>query len=257
MTRFLLWLAAGALLSGCCAPRWQQRDTLTQIATIDALLTGVYEGPTTVGQLLRHGDFGLGTFHQLDGEMIVLDGRCYQVTSDGRANRVSRSTHTPFAAVTWFRPDREHDLPPGATMAEATALIDRLLPTVNLFYAIRIDGEFTRVKVRSVPRQTPPYRPLVEVVKEQPVYELEHVTGTLVGFRCPPYAGSLNVPGYHLHFITADRTRGGHVLDLAVARARVGIDDTHTLTVRLPDDAAFYQAPLDKERQAELHRVEK
>jgi acetolactate decarboxylase len=257
MPKCLLWLLAGALLSGCCAPRWQQRDTLTQVSTIDALLTGVYEGPTTVGQLLRQGDFGLGTFHQLDGEMIVLDGRCYQVTSDGLAKRVPRATRTPFAAVTWFSPDREHDLPPGATLADLTAVIDGLLPTVNLFYAIRVDGEFARVKVRSVPRQTPPYRPLVEVVKEQPVYELTNVTGTLVGFRCPPYAGSLNVPGYHLHFITADRSRGGHVLDLTLTHGRVGVDETDQLRVRLPDDAGFYQAPLDKERRAELHRVEK
>ena len=33
-----------------------------QVATISSLLAGAYDGDTTVDEMLRHGDFGLGTF---------------------------------------------------------------------------------------------------------------------------------------------------------------------------------------------------
>ncbi len=36
-------------------------------------------GTMTVGELLEHGDLGLGTLDSIDGELIVLDGKAYQV----------------------------------------------------------------------------------------------------------------------------------------------------------------------------------
>ena len=44
-----------------------------QTSLMSALLSGVYEGETTMADLLQHGDFGLGTFNHLDGEMIAFN----------------------------------------------------------------------------------------------------------------------------------------------------------------------------------------
>ena len=90
-------------------------------------------------------------------------------------------------------------------------------PPKTCFYAVMIQGEFSYVKTRSVPAQEKPYPPLAEVTKNQPTFEFTDVTGTMVGFRCPPYVTGINVPGYHLHFLTDDRTAGGHLLEFTVA----------------------------------------
>src|SRR5580698_4362033 len=76
-----------------------------QTSTMGALLDGVYDGDVTIRELLRHGNFGLGTFNGLDGEMLVLDGVCYQLRGDGSARVADPDQRTPFAVVTWFDPD--------------------------------------------------------------------------------------------------------------------------------------------------------
>ncbi len=233
------------------------RDTLTQISTIDALMTGIYDGETTLGSLREKGDFGLGTFNTLNGEMVLLDGEFYRVTASGAVERPGADTLTPFAAVTFFEADRVVPLEKGLDFARFAAKTDKLLPTPNIFYAIKITGLFQSVKTRSVPAQQKPYRALNEVVKSQPLFELKNVQGTIVGFRCPPYAKGVNVPGYHLHFLTADRKTGGHVLDFNVERATMEIDDTGEFAIILPSDKTFYGADLTPDREKELKAVEK
>ena len=242
-------LIAGAVQAG--------RDTLTQISTIDALMTGVYDGETTLSELRGKGDFGVGTFNTLNGEMILLDGEFYRVTASGAVERPGPDTKTPFAAVTFFESDRKVSLARGLDFQAATTQADKMLPTGNIFYAVKITGAFQSVKVRSVPAQQKPYRPLSEVVKTQPVFELKNVEGTIVGFRCPTFAKGINVPGYHLHFLTADHKTGGHVLDFKVERAVLEVDDTGEFTLILPSDKAFYGADLAPDREKELKAVEK
>jgi acetolactate decarboxylase len=248
-------LALALLLAGCATP---PRDTLYQTSTIDALLAGVYDGDLACGRLLKHGDFGIGTFDKLDGEMILLDGTVYQVKADGRVHRPSPATLTPFAAVCRFTP--EQTVPIGAAMDlnQVEAAIDQALVQSNHFQAIRITGRFKTVKTRSVPAQAKPYRPLKEVTANQPVFPMESIEGTIVGFRCPPYVAGLNVPGYHLHFISADRTRGGHVLAFEMEPGAVHIDTLNQFFLRLPEQgSAFSAIDLAKDREAELKTVEK
>ncbi len=231
-------------------------DTLTQYSTIDALMTGIYDGRLSIDQLQRYGDFGLGTFNQLDGEMLVLDGNVYQIPSDGVAREAKPSVATPFAAVTFFEADQSLPIQPGTGLAALKTWLDNQLPTLNLFYAIKIRGSFERVETRSVPRQSKPYPPLKEVAKTQRLFHFEDVHGTVVGFRSPSYIKGLNVPGYHLHFLTADRQAGGHVLDLVISQATIEIDETPVFSVILPDDAAFYAADLSQDQQQDVEKVE-
>jgi acetolactate decarboxylase len=196
------------------------RGRLTQVSVLNALMSGRYGGVMPIPELLRYGDFGLGTLDHLDGELIVLDGREYQVRGDGVVVEVGPDRSTPFAIVTSFEPDGEFPCPRVGNLSDLDARLEALGPKNN-FLAVRVDGWFSAITLRSVHRQEPPYRPLVEVVKGQSVWTHEEVSGTLVGVRSPAWVGGLNVPGYHWHFLSGDRTVGGHVLECRVRDGRV------------------------------------
>ncbi|MGA0334512.1 MAG: acetolactate decarboxylase [Kiritimatiellia bacterium] len=230
-----------ALSMGCTS---SSPNMLTQVASIDRLLAGGYDGEVTLAELAEHGDFGIGTYQAVDGEMILLEGKFYQALSDGTVRVPPSSTLTPFAAVVNFQPDFSADLA-AVDFQGLSETLDKLIPDQNQFVALRIDGSFAKMKIRSPPRQSRPYPPLQEVIHRQAVFDLENVTGTLVGFRCPPYVEGLNVPGYHFHFISDDRMSGGHVLELQLARGKLSADRIHEeLMILLPSKSSFtYQTP--------------
>lgn len=227
-----------------------------QTSTINALLEGIYDGDMTYGQLREHGNFGLGTFNALDGEMIAFDGLFYQIRSDGVASPVDDAQQTPFAVVQFFEPEVEQGLDRAMDYGRLKDYLRTLIPSTNFFYAIRIDGLFTYVKTRSVPRQTKPYPPLIEVTKTQPVFEFSDVSGTIVGFRFPDYAQGINMPGYHLHFLTENRKAGGHLLDCRLHRGKVMVEHTSNFHMELPTAGTFLDANLSKDRREMLRRAE-
>lgn len=235
----------------------QAGDTLYQSSTIDALLAGIYAGPTTIAEARTHGGFGLGTVDHLDGELVALDGIFYQITADRQVHRLADDVRVPFIALTHFAADTTRTLAAPCDDDSLKAQLDDWLSSKNFFTAIRVDGRFARVKLRSVPPQSPPYRPLTEVVKAQTEWELTDVEGTLVGFRCPEFASGVNVPGYHFHFITTDRTEGGHVLDLEVTEATAQLDTLRRLELDLPDDPAFRNTPLGPTSAESIEGVER
>ncbi len=255
LATYLLTIPLAVVLTGC-APAGDA-DQLYQTSTIFALLEGAYDGSATCGQLLAHGDLGLGTFDALDGEMVVLDGVVYKVRADGSVARCDDSLGTPFAAVTPFQADIIDTPAEPMDMQQLTEHIDSLITSVNLPWAIRIDGTFTHVKARSVPRQVRPYPRLADVVSQQSVFEFQNVQGTVVGFRMPSYAEGINVVGYHLHFITADRTGGGHVLELQTDDVTVQLDDCMSLHLDLPATADFAKADLTTPDAHELEQIER
>jgi acetolactate decarboxylase len=208
--------------------------TLFQTSTIDTLLEGNYDGDVSFAELEERGDFGLGTLNALDGEMIGLEGSFYQIKADGRAYSVDRRARTPFAVVTFFEPGLSHALDTPMDFAGLCDFVDKIVGETTACCAVRVDGHFEYVKTRSVPRQRKPYPPLIEVVKDQPTFELLGVQGSLVGFRFPDYAQGLNVTGYHFHFITADKSAGGHVLGCRLAHGELRVDQEADLSLELP-----------------------
>jgi acetolactate decarboxylase len=243
-------------LAGCLYNHNADKDVLFQTSTINALLEGVYDGDTTYKELKKHGDLGIGTFNALDGEMIGLDSNFYQIRSDGIAYPVEDSMKTPFAVVTFFEPDKTFLLDKSLDYNQLEEYLDNLIPTKNIFYAIKIEGVFSYIKSRSVPRQKKPYPPLADAVKDQTVFEFYNVRGTIVGFRLPEYMKGINVPGYHLHFITEDRKTGGHLLDCRIQNAKAEIDYAAEFYMVLPENDEFYKADLSKEKQKLLKHVE-
>jgi acetolactate decarboxylase len=231
--------------------------TLFQTSTVDALLEGKYEGDVSFAELGDRGDFGLGTFDALDGEMICLDGSFYQIKSDGLAYAVDGKSGTPFAVVTLFEPDTCQSLSKPMDFEALCNHLDGVIGGGAVCAAIRVDGRFGYVKTRSVPRQRKPYPPLVEVVKDQPTFELRDVSGSLVGFRFPDYAQGLNVSGYHFHFITADRSAGGHVLGCKLARGELYIDHEGDLRLELPHDVDLPAPDQSTAKRKTLDRIER
>lgn len=225
-----------------------QENILTQISTIDALLSGIYDGNLTLRELKKYGDFGLGTFNNLDGEMFAIRGHFYQVTADGTVKTPSLETKTPFAAVTFFQKERVIKVS-NVDYQNFREIMDSKIPTQNIFFAVQIEGTFQKVKTRSVPKQQLPYQPLKNVAKTQPTFYFNNVEGTMVGFRCPYFIKGINIPGYHLHFLTKDKKAGGHVLNFTTQEITVALDYITEFSMILPKDKPFYQANLAKGRR--------
>jgi acetolactate decarboxylase len=209
----------------------REPHVLLQVSTIEALLAGTYDGDVTVGELAARGDIGLGTFNALDGELVLVDGVVYRAAEDGTAAPAEPDRRCPFAVVTPFAPERAVRV----TEPEADEpLLARVVPDARRCAAVRIDGRFLSLRLRSVPAQRPPYPPLVDVLGHQRTWDERDVEGTVVGFSFPAHAGGLNLPGHHLHFISADRRRGGHVLACRLADGRVEVDREAEVRVELP-----------------------
>jgi acetolactate decarboxylase len=228
---------------------------LFQTSTVTALLCGAYEGDVTLSELLEHGDLGLGTFNGLDGELIVVDGQAWKAEVDATLTQPPLGTQTPYAVVVPFSagPTMPLEGPSGA--AELEQRLRGRAGAATRPTAIRIDGRFDSVTVRSVPRQTPPYPPLAEAIAHEQVSELKGVEGTLVGFRFPEALAGIEMVGAHLHFVTADRTRGGHVLGYTLREGFACLDDPTELHVELPPaaDVPSQGTTID---QAALQRLE-
>lgn len=252
-------------VSGCSCEE-QLTDTVRKLAThsaekviyqtslMSALLHGVYDGATTVADLLTRGDFGLGTFNQLDGELVAFDREVYQLRADGSARPAHPEQQSPFAVMTFFTPEYEHHFSQTASREAVHRVIDSVITSDNHFCALRISGEFTAVQTRTVPCQCRPYRSMPEVLGNQPVFAFRQQAGELIGFRTPQYMQGINVAGYHEHFITRDRQGGGHILDYELATGTLTFGAISKLVIDLPQDRDFLQANLNPDNLDEAIR---
>ncbi len=212
-----------------------RRDhALFQTSTIDALLAGHFDGDVTIGELLQHGDLGLGTLDGCDGELLVIHGRAWQARLDGSLHSVAAEALTPFGVVVPFTPDRTVELDGPLDFGALARHLDEAQPPEAEGAAVRIEGRFSRVRVRSIPRQQRPYPPLADVIAQQRVTELSDVDGTVVGFRFPGPLGGVEIAGWHLHFATRDRRRGGHLLGCELEQGIAELDHATRLHVELP-----------------------
>jgi acetolactate decarboxylase len=224
-------------------------------APVNALVEGLYQEDTSMAQILERGDFGLGTFNDLDGEMVVLDGKVYQLRADGQAYEVPPQTKSPFACVTFFKPYSFEDVSEALNYQALIALLDRTLPSKNMLYAIKIEGKFSHVKTRSVPKQEA-YKPLVEVAREQSEFTFENIEGCMVGFWTPGFLSSIAVPGYHLHFLTDDKAHGGQLLECSSSNIKISIQHVARVELGLPITLDFLTADLSRDITQDLNEAE-
>ncbi len=218
------WLAPGE------ASAEVDRDSYYQVSTYGRLSEGGYRGMTSIDKLLEHGDFGIGTVEGIDGEMMVLDGVAYRAGTDLVPVEVPSGTMIPFAMLTYFDEMETHILTEELNYSTFKDLLDDILQE-RLAYAIMIEAEFDSITIRSVPGQQEPYPPLVDVVANQTTLRLENVRGTMIGYYISEGLGEINVPGFHMHFLSQDLSYGGHVLDVEFSDIAVRIDPVSTYTV--------------------------
>ena len=232
-----------------------EHHTIYQVSTAGALVQGVYQGCVRVAEVLQHGDFGLGTFEGLDGEGILLDGRCWQACGDGTVRQAPADALTPFWVATRFAADHRETLSQVCSWADLTARLDGLRDNANLFVAMRIRGVFERIRFR-VACKAEPGVDLVSATNAQATFDLEHVAGTLVGFWTPSYARTINVPGYHLHLLSDDHCHAGHVLELQSRELELELHRESHLQLVLPETPAFLKADLSGDPAAALAKAE-
>jgi acetolactate decarboxylase len=212
--------------------------TLFRVSMSGAVVAGVSDREVTVGSILAHGDFGLGTFASLDGEMVVLEGRVFQVFGAGRVLEAAPDARVPFAVVTRFCPQLHVNSGPLARIKDLERCCDRYRFSGNVFYAIRLDGQFSHVRTRAAKIPSPGTR-LVEATKGQSELSFTDIDGTLVGFWSPGFSSAFSVQGYHFHFISADRRHGGHLLDVEAAQLHLRIESLSDFHLAMPASEAF------------------
>jgi acetolactate decarboxylase len=208
-------------------------STLYQFSVLETLNLANYDGGIGIRQLLKHGDFGVGTYSGLNGEMIVLDGKPYRADETGTIHLMKGQDATPFACVTHFRPTRKLSFPTVRSLQTLQADIQKyFLPGIP--YAIRVTGLCSVLKARSFPAQVSPYRPLPDLIPTQRTFEWRDRRATLVGFFMPSYVGKVNAPGFHFHTVTEDKKNGGHTLDAEIQDATVEMMPIDRYEVEFP-----------------------
>jgi acetolactate decarboxylase len=231
-------------------------DRIYLCAPVNAIVEGIYEEHIPFSEIKKHGDFGLGTFDMLDGEMVMLDGRIFQMRADGTVEEVGDDALTPFSCVTFYKPAQHATLSGEMSYDDFLRRLQEPLPSANIFYAFRIEGDFSYMKVRSVPKSEC-YIPLVEIAREQPIFEFHDVRGTLGGFFTPDYMASISVPGMHLHFLSDDLRHGGHLLECRPRDVRIGIQPLLTLELALPSTAYYLNWDFSRDVRKDLEKAEK
>lgn len=237
----------------------RHRDVIYQVSLLQGLINGDYYGSVATGELKQHGDTGIGTFNGLNGELVMLDGEVYRAAGDGSVEAVSDNETVPFSVVAFMDADESIKLNEVPDFETLHNKLDALVRQrgINRFYMIRIDGKFREINVRSVYAQKEPYKRLTEVLEcDQTFFAYENIEGTMVGVYCPPYMAALNAVGWHLHFVSGDKTRGGHVLGVNIADAVLTWDDIDGVEVRLPQNKMFAGFDLTVDQSEDIKKVE-
>lgn len=231
-------------------------DTLYQAGTLLNLTNGLYQGTTTLGSLYQNGDLGLGTTNGPEGEMVIINKQAYVADIKGNAHAVGAHSATPFAMIVNFKPNKSLALQNIHHLQELTDQLEVALPSKNIFYAIKVSGKFDFLRMRDWMKPTFPAPADIWIAKNQHINEYHGIDGTLVIFKAPEYATPITVGGYHIHFISSDHKKVGHVYDLQFAKADVQIQSLYHFNLILPDLPAFLKTNLKNVSASAITKLE-
>ena len=235
-------------------------NKIYQASTLQALALGYTRPVVTVQELLKHGDTGLGTFENVDGEMIIVDGVCYQAKQDGSVVRTEREAGVPFAVSGYVKDGRKFHLDElediEAIKQELTLRIEEDFG-LNSIHIARIDGWFEAVYARAGAPYRSQHVTLKNILsKTQKDFSFERLHGTLVCVYFPDYMDGINAAGWHLHFISKDRKLGGHVFRVSFGSGECLLQKMDRIEIQLPMEAAFDTYSLKSASQNEIKEVE-
>ena len=236
------------------------QNKMYQVSTLQALALGYSRAVINVGELLQEGDTGLGTFEDVNGEMIIMDGHCFRADQDGHVTEIPFETGVPFAAVAKLYGEQQFPLMniPNITSVrtELTRKIEERFG-LNSMHVVRIDGVFEMVDARSEAPYRSHHITLKDVLgKTQRAFLFENIYGSLIGVYFPDYMDGINMPGWHLHFLSEDRSKGGHVFDVRIKEGVAKVDKITNIFINLPKEAAFDTYSLKQDLQDEIKSIE-
>lgn len=220
-------------------------NDLYQYSTMGALVGGMFEGQFKMKDVLETGNYGIGTMDGLNGELIILEGKPYLIESTGTVRAVQHEELTPFASVMHFEPTKTLHFNEALTKAQLDEILLKEMQGMNYFHAVKISGKFKLIKARSVKKQQPPFKKLVEAVKEQGYFDFENTTGTLFGFYTPHFIQGIGVGGYHVHYLSDDLTQGGHVFDYIIEDVTVSLALQNDFILRMPKTERYRSNDLN------------
>lgn len=232
--------------------------TMIQASTLNALMLGNFDETVSVKDFLHHADTGLGTYTGLDGEAIFEDGVAYKATADGKIAVMKPTDGVAFGTVAKFDesvPAVELD---GIKDIEAlkAALEPYIAGNKNVFYMIKAAGDFKTMHVRSCFASEKPYPTLSEVAKNQREFHFENTHGSVIAVYCPAYVNGINLPGWHFHYLSGDKTQGGHILGLSSDKLSVKINKIERFDLTLPTNPEFAKRDLCEDLSAKTAAVE-
>lgn len=237
----------------------KKKQPIYQISTLQSLIMGNYYGATTVEQLLRFGDIGLGMFHAANGELILLNHRCYRILGDGSARLAAMEDRVAFASVSFLEEGDTISLGAMESLDALRGLLDERVELLgaNNLYIVRVDGAFRRVAARTELKQEPPFKKFAEVLaKDERRFVFENISGSLVCFYFPQYLEGVNTAGWHFHFLDDACTCGGHVFDIEMERGKALLNKTDRFVMDLPHNQEFQDAALENASRDEIRQIE-
>ncbi|MFC4218946.1 acetolactate decarboxylase [Flagellimonas marina] len=226
----------------------KKNDKLFHYNSVEAFISGkLYDGNYTYKALLEHGDFGLAAAHKIDGEVTILDGKIYQTKANGKTSELKLKDRTPLAFVSDLSVDLTWTIDKTFTKETLEKHLKNRLKKTDYIYAIKISGTFNTLKTRTYrPVLSQSYPEFSEVVKNQQLFKIHNVIGSIVGFFVPPSLKGVNVPGFHFHFLSEDKKHGGHVLDLEIDKALVEVGELKGYVVHFSEHQNFQTMDANK-----------
>jgi acetolactate decarboxylase len=154
-----------------------------------------------------------------------------------------------------FVPNQDKQIVNANSFRDLTEYCDRYRGSNNLFYAFRVDGHFRHIRTRAM-RATTSGLPLPKAAAIQPEFDFNDIDGTLVGIWAPQFSSAVNIAGYHFHFLSVDRTKGGHLLECSGSNLRIRLETLNDFHLSLPESEEFLRADLSKDTSKDLAYAE-
>ena len=243
-----------------CYNRNMDNNCMYQVSTLQALALGYTRSVVRTDELLSHGNTGLGTFEDVNGEMIVIDRHCYQAAEKGSVTEMPPDTGVPFASVANLQGDRVFTLSEIPDIEHLKMELNLKIEEdfgLNSMHIAKIEGDFERVDARSESAYRSHHVELKDILgKTQKSFCFKQIRGTMVCIYYPDYMDGINAPGWHLHFISEDRKWGGHVFNLQMKRGEVFLDKINRIEIQLPSEPAFDTYSLKEASQQDIKEVE-
>ena len=231
---------------------------LVQASTLNALMLGNFDCTISVRDFLAEADTGIGTYTGLDGEAIFEDGVAYRATADGGVSVMKPEDGVAFGTVARFDSSLPRHKAEG--FKDIEELKELLKPYTdenpNIFYMLVMSGSFDFMHVRSCYACEKPYPTLSEAASHQKEFKYENVEGKVIAVYCPPYVEGMNLPGWHFHFLSEDKTSGGHILGLAGKDISYQIEPITEWELILSENAEFAKLDLCEDLSAKTAAVE-